>query len=145
MQKAIFRYRALGPEAEAVVLKTTTLPLLTTKTECLGEKTTFVKDGKISGLPAYVQIFNPETKKLIMQGEGMIITKENGSYVVPLTKLNILPNQEASPEASSELSIETETPNTTRQTPTSEGVFGFSYQQILLVAAIAIVITKLTK
>lgn len=141
MQNSIFRHKPIGNEAEFSIEKTIELPLITDDKNCQGEKTTFLKGGKLFGQPVLVQIIDAQTTSLKEQGEAVLVRKPNGNYFVPLSNLSVVNNPteptlveegtEAVTEAVSDLK--------------DKKILGFTLQQVLLIGVMSIVITKLLK
>jgi hypothetical protein len=141
MQNTIFRHKPIADETEFTIEKTVELPLITDDKNCEGEKTTFLKGGKLFGQPVLVQIIDAQTTSLREQGEAVLVRKPNGNYFVPLSNLSVF-NNPAEPAIITEGIDAIEGATTDLK---NKKILGFTLEQLLLIGVMSIVITKILK
>lgn len=146
--KGTLRYKPIGKETDFVITETKTLPIITLRDELANSKTTFMKDGTVTGTPVIVDViaFNEGRMTPFKTTRGVLVQKEGGVYLLPFdivtekiggsddSENNIVKETLTVAEEKIDKAIDSFEP---------KEVLGFTYKQLLVMAVLFIGINKL--
>lgn len=97
----------------------------------------FMKGATLEGYPANVNLFDPATGNVIGQREGLLLDSGDGHVIIPFDSL-----EEVSDEG---LEIVEEIKEKGKSFLPEDGLFGFSYKQLLFIGALTLIVSSIVK